>query len=228
MSRHGLRHNVGILVVMSGAVGMFGGDISPTRAAEQETRVFTVKIDGTPAGVYKMTITGQDGQRWSIDCQADVSTRFLLRQVKYVYRGTEVWENGRLVHLKSETNDDGKSYRVLVQPEGNMLRVRVNGAEHLTRPDVWTTTYWRTPDPKWVNQTVLLLDCDNGKELRSSLQFLGAQQISGGGQVHNGEHYRIRGDVKVDAWYDSQHRLVRQESEEDGHRIVLELTRIDR
>lgn len=228
MPRYGLWYPVGMLVSMSAAVGMLGVNISTVGAAERETRVFTVKIDGTPAGVYKMTITGAEGQRCSVDSQADVATRILLRQIKYVYRGTEVWENGRLVHLKSETYDDGKQYQVLVQPEAAMLRVRVNGAEHMTRPEAWTTTYWHAPDPQSVNQTVILLDCDTGKELRGRLQFLGAQQFPTGGQVHNGEHYRIRGDVKVDAWYDSQLRLIKQESEEEGHRIVLELTRIDR
>ena len=36
------------------------------------------------------------------------------------------------------------------------------------------------------------------------------------------------GDVEVDVWYDEQGRLARQESVEDGHRMVMELVRVRR
>jgi len=48
------------------------------------------------------------------------------------------------------------------------------------------------------------------------------------GQSVSAAHYRLVGDVKVDLWYDAQDRMLRQDSLEDGHRTVLELTRIRR
>jgi hypothetical protein len=38
----------------------------------------------------------------------------------------------------------------------------------------------------------------------------------------------VRGGVQVDVWYDQNERLVHQESLEDGHRTVLEITGIRR
>src|SRR5207245_8632937 len=126
-------------------------------------------------------------------------------------------------------NDDGKQYQVLAQADGDKLRVRVNGREHTTLQDVRTTTYWQSPDPQSPNSPLAILDCDTGKNFRGSLRFVGMEQLIVGGQTQNCAHYQIRGeDVHVDVWYDSQQRLVRQDSLDDGHRVLFELARIAR
>jgi hypothetical protein len=146
----------------------------------------------------------------------------------YSYRGTEVWKDGKLVRLDSTSNDDGKRYTVAAMAEDNSLRVKVNGQERTTSPEVWTTSYWRLPDARFRNQAVPLLDADTGRDIRGNLQYLGTQQIQVAGKVQDCAHYRVTGGVKVDLWYDQQERLVRQEALEDGHRIVLEITGIRR
>jgi hypothetical protein len=216
-------------VLLGAGVWMLAGGGSMAGAAEKETRVFTIRIDGRQAGSYQMTITGQDEHTFLVTGRADVALSYFLKKYTYSYQGTEVWRDGRLVHLESQANDDGKRYQVLAQVEGETLRVRVNGKETTRpRPDVWSTTYWRLPEPRLRNQAVVLLDCDTGKELRAAVQELGPQSVTAAGQVQNGAHYRLRGDVTVDVWYDGQERLVHEEYLEDGHRIVFDLVRIDR
>jgi hypothetical protein len=177
-----------------------------------------------------MIINSPDDRTFKVEIRADISTSYLLRLIKYkyTYRGTEVWIDGRLIHLESNTNDDGKPFQVQVRPDGDTLRVKVNGMEHTTRPDVLTTSYWRLPSPPVRNQEVFFLDCDSGKELRGSLRYIGTQQLTVAGQTQNCMHYRITGDVQVDAWYDAQLRLVRQVTIEDRHSILLELAKIGR
>src|SRR5262249_20978755 len=106
----------------------------------------------------------------------------------------------------------------------NGLRVKVNGQERAIRPDVWTTTYWRLPDARWRNAAVPLLDCDTGKEINATLKYVGTSQINVAGQAQNCVHYQLTGGVQVDVWYDQNERPVRQESIEDGHKTVLEIT----
>ena len=116
---------------------------------------------------------------------------------------------------------------MLAQADNEALRVRVNRKEYiLSRPDVWTTTYWRLPHPQYRKQAMALLDCDTGKYLRADLQYVGAESVPAAGQVQQGVHYRLRGDVTVDVWYDGQERLIHEDYTEDGHRIVLDLIRI--
>jgi len=226
MARHGLWRISWMTVLIGAGVCSLGESI--TQAAEKETRTFSIRIDNRPAGMYQMTISRPDDRTFIVDSRADVSVSKLFIKYKYNYQGTELWKDGRLVRLNSKTNDDGKQFEVLAQAEGERLRVQVNGKEYTTpRPDVWTTTYWTLPDPKLRNQAVALLDCDTGKVLGGTMQPIGTQQLTLAGQTQNCPHYRITGDVQVDVWYDAQQRLVREVSLDDGHRIVLELARID-
>jgi hypothetical protein len=227
MACYGVRRKAWMIFRIGAALGLLGVGLGVGRAAEKETRVFNIKIDDKPAGYHQMTISRLDDHTTTVDSRADVSVSYLIKTFKYTYRGTERWVDGRLIQLMSETNDDGTQYQVLVQVDGDKLRVRVNGKESTTRQDVWTTTYWQLPPLQSPNQAVALLDCDTGKDLRGNLRYVGMEPLLVGGQTQNCAHYQIR-EVHVDVWYDAQKRLVRQASLDDGHRVLLELARIDR
>jgi hypothetical protein len=212
---------LGVLMLLTGS--------TPARAADSERRDFNILVDGKRAGAYHLAITHGDDGTDTVTAQANVRVSYLIYTYSYAYQGTEVWKAGRLVSLNSSSNDDGKRFQVSAAADGARLRVTVNGTEHATRPDVWTTTYWRLPDAKFRNQDVPLLDADTGRDIGASLQCVGAEAIQVGGQEQNCVHYRITGGrVEVDAWYDDQERLVHQESMEDGHRTVLDLAGIRR
>jgi hypothetical protein len=201
----------------------------PACAAEKETRDFTVTIDRKPAGKFSMTIARQDDGTVSVAVAANVRVSYLVYKYHYSYQGTEVWKNGRLLSLNSNSYDNGKSYLVAVTGESDALRVRVNGTEHKSRPDAWTTTYWHSPDPRFRNQKVPLLDADTGKDIISTLQFLGTDRIRVVGQDQDCSHYRIvGGGLQVELWYDPQERLVRETSIEDGHPTIMDLAQIRR
>ncbi|MBY0525419.1 MAG: hypothetical protein K2R98_18580 [Gemmataceae bacterium] len=197
-------------------------------AADSETRDFTIKVDGKPAGEYHMTISRNDDGTVSMAGQADVRLSFLggLKTYNYNYRGTEVWKDGRLARFDSSSNDDGKRFTVNAVPENNSLRVKVNGQDHMSRPDVWVTTYWQLPAAGQRNQAIPLLDADTGRDINATLQYIGAAQVGVMGQLQNVAHWRLSGGVSVELYYDGQERLVRQEWVEDGHRSQLELARI--
>lgn len=225
MVRHG---PLWMLVLIGAGISLLGGSRLMAGAAEKETRVFKIKIDGKIAGEYQMEISSPDERTFVVKGLADVATSYyLFIKFHYHYEGTEVWKDGRLVQLTSHTDDDGKLYRLSAQADQDGLVVKVNDQERKIRPDVWTTTYWHLPDARFRTQVMTLLDCDTGKEQRGAMSFVGTQQLVLTGQRHNCAHYRIRGTgVQVDAWYDSQERLVREQYIEDKHQIALELVRI--
>jgi hypothetical protein len=199
------------------------------RAADAETRDFTVLVDGKRAGDAHMTIQRADDGTAEVRCDTDVVVKIgPFRAYSYSYRGQEVWKGGRLLRLVSTCNDDGKRYAVAADADGDRLRVRVNGQERLARGDVWLTSYWQQPDGTRVNQAVPLLDADTGRDLGARLQFVGEQQLGVAGAAQNVKHYRLTGEVQVDLWYDASGRLARQEWVEEGHRTQLELARVRR
>lgn len=193
-----------------------------------ETREFAVRVDGKPAGSFRLVVQEDESGKITVAAQADVRVRYLVYNYVYQFRGTEIWKDGKLDQLESNTTDDKKQFAVQAWNDGKDLHIKSNGVERLTRPDVWTSTYWRLPEARFRNQPVPLIDVDTGKDIRASLQYVGVNSVKVNGELANCSHYRVVGSVQVDLWYDSQDRLVRQESVEEGHRTLLELVRMGR
>jgi hypothetical protein len=211
-------------------LGAMVGVPALSRAADAEVRDFAIWVDGKRGGEYHMTIQAQDDGTISMGGQADVRLSFLagLKVYTYTYRGTEVWKDGKLVSFTSNSNDDGKQLWVNAAAEANGLRVKSSGGERVTRADAWVTTYWRLPTANQRNGAVPLIDGDTGRDINANLQYVGASQVNVAGQGQNCSHYRLTGGVQVDLWFDAAERLVREEFVEDGHKTILELTRIRR
>jgi hypothetical protein len=196
-------------------------------AADTEVRDFNVVVDGSRAGDYHMTIRRQDDGTVTMTNASEVRVKLLgVSFYSYAYRGTEVWKDGRLQRLESSGQENGKPFAVAAVPAGNGLRVTFNGQEHVSRPDVWTMTYWLLPVAGQRNHALPLLGCDNGQGADGFLQYLGTERRSVAGQEQDCTHYRVTGSTPHDIWYDGQERMVRQEWVVDGHRTLLELTRV--
>lgn len=199
-------------------------------AAQTEVREFAIRVDGSPAGTYRMTIQpGPDGAV-TLTAQAEAKVKVLLvTAYRYSYHGVEVWKDGRLVRFDSSGAENGKKFAISAAVEGDRLRVTANGQQYLARRDAWVNTYWQLPEERYRGREVPLLGCDTGKEESRLLQHVGTQRITVAGQSHDCAHYRIHTTPPHDLWFDATGRLVRQEwLSPEGHRSVLELTRVSR
>ena len=82
MTRHGLWREIGMTALTGIGVCVLGGGFSTAGAAEKETRVFTIKIDGKQAGQYQMTITSQDEHTCTLDGRAEVGAVLFLQEIR--------------------------------------------------------------------------------------------------------------------------------------------------
>ena len=206
------------------------GDIvhgRPRGAAEVETRDFTVYIDAKKAGDVHMTINRQEDGTTALSCDTDVRVGAIFTLYRYSYRGQERWKDGVLQRFESKANDNGKQYSVTAAAAADGLHVRVNNVEHTAPANVCLTTYWGQPDAKLANQVMPILDADTGRDLQAKVQFVGPEKYGAEGQTVQHIHLSGKG-VAIDLWYDDAKRLVREEWMEDGHRTVVDLTRVRR
>lgn len=195
--------------------------------ADTETRDYTVRIDGKPAGECHVAITRHDDGTTTMSAQIDIKyTMYLVKNYVYSYRGTETWRDGRLLRLESSTTDDGKKFNVTALADSANLKVIANGVERTTRGDSWLTTYWALPAQAQRNRSLNLVDADTGRDLNAQLNYVGAAQVNVAGQGTTVAHWRVSGIAQAEVYYDSQERLVRQESVQDGYRTLIELVRI--
>lgn len=217
------------------------------RVVDLETREFKVSVDGTPRGTCTMQIRRRDDGTETLSIKSGLAFNYVVYNYRYSSTGNEVWKDGRLVALENDADFNGKAYRVKAGPADKGLDLTVNGKRSNVSADVWVTSYWQLPEQierrlnaeqTGIVQTagtrtkaaqralaVSLLDSDKGRPLRGRVERLGEETLTVAGKRSACTHYRIGGDVEVELWYDSERRLVRQESVDSGHKSVLELTR---
>jgi hypothetical protein len=197
-------------------------------AADAETRVFTVLVDGKPAGEFRLAVRTTDDDTETATATAAVQVKHLLGGYRYAYHGTEIWKAGRLQQLDAASDDNGKKHIVRAAADGGRLRVTVDGSARMGRPDVWPTTYWRMPAGATAGQSVALLDTDTGAEQPARIAAAGSQRIAVVGKEADCTRVVVAGPTPATLWYDARGRLVRQETTEDGHATVLVLREVQR
>lgn len=210
------------------ALLLAAGGAAPARGVESETRDFAVTVAGKAAGQVHMTIHRHDDGTLTFRCNTDIHVSVRASKYKFVFRGQEEWKGRRLVKFATTTDDNGKQYIVSGAAEDAGVRVKVNNAEKVVKPELWLTTYWMLPDPKLRAAELVLLDADTGKELAATIKYVATEKLKIAGQEVPLNRYRLSGQVSMDLWYDGSDRLVRQEWLEQGHKTVIELTRVRR
>jgi hypothetical protein len=200
---------------------------TPSQAGDTETRTFAIAVDGKTAGTTQISIREKDADTQTVEVHARVDVRVFFVRYTYKYDGTEEWKQGRLMRLQSSTNDDGAQMSVTASAQGDELHVVSRERGENMRWDLWTTTYWRLPAPRFRNQGVPLLDADTGKYLEGSLAFVGNEMLRVAGRSLDCAHYHVsaRG-IDVNLWYDDRERLVRQTSKEQGQSTIFTLRSI--
>ncbi len=216
----GMRFQIAIIVVLCGATFL--------HAAGEERRTFSILVDNKPAGSHVLLIQSRDDGSEVVTSQADVVVKGLLFTYKYAYRGVETWQGDRLLRLSTTTNDDGKKHSVAAEAAKDGLAMKADGKESLVKGAFWLTSYWKLPSEKQRGPGILLIDADTGNLINARMEKVGAEKMTVLGQTVELNHYRLTGGVKADLWYDGADRLMRQESIEDGHLTVLELSRLQR
>lgn len=203
----------------------------PAEAAEprevhRQTRNYRVAVDGVERGDMTATIVRHDDGTESMTGETHLRFNFIVYRYRFSSTGKEVWRENRLVELASHADFNGDEYVVTAAATDDAVQVTVNGESRQTPADVWVTSYWREPHPSKVGRELQLFDAGKGRLLAGKLQRVGAVALEIAEKKLAATHYRLRGDVEVDLWYDKDGRLVRQESLESGHRTQLQLSEL--
>jgi hypothetical protein len=197
-------------------------------AFEQETRTFRASVDGRERGQLVMSFVQNDDGTETVSGETELNFNFIVYRYRYASVGTETWKDGRLIRLASESSYNGDKYVLQATATQDLLEYEVNGAAQKTTTEGLITTHWREPSADKVGRQLTLLDADKGQQRATTLEKVGTEKLIIAEVEINATHYRLRGEVVVDVWYDQFRRMVRQESMESGHRVVLELMKTER
>jgi hypothetical protein len=191
-----------------------------------EVRNFHISVDDNRCGNLRMSIEARPDGRHVVLGDSSLELKYFLYTFRFSSQGNEIWNGGILERLENAANYGSSRYQVSATGKGNALVVKADGQERKLPRNVWTTSYWHEPEEHLHGQTVSLLDSHKGRSLKAKLERVGEETIKLGDKEQTCVHYRLRGDVQVDLWYDEAGRLVRQEAIESGHRTRIQLVAI--
>ncbi len=187
------------------AVLMFTGMTTATKVQadsagldSRDSLSFEVLRDGSQIGHHKIAFE-RVGDELHVDVEVDLKVSLaFITLFSYEHRAKEVWRDGRLISLETQTNDDGEEFRVTARstPEGLM----VEGADgrFLAPAEILPTTYWH---PDTVDQE-FLLDTQHGRLLSVSATPKGTDVIEAASEQLPAKRFAMEGDVEADLWYD--------------------------
>ncbi len=119
---------------------------------------------------------------------------------RYTHNATETWKNAQLVSLETQTNDDGKPYKVTGRksPDAGFL---VEG----TKAPLYTAPENALPATHW-NRKMLdgpMINTQDGRLMHPTITPIGkdAIPVATGARI-TANHFSLTGDAVLDTWYD--------------------------
>lgn len=177
--------------------------VAPAFAVVPESKAlkFQVLRDGREIGTHTLRFE-EKGDALHVHVNIELEVRIAFVPVySYSHRNHEVWRDGRLVSLSSETNDDGTRYRVEAEATEDGLQVESSEEGPFTAPaDILTTSYWN-PDAMKRDQ---LLDTQFGRIVDLEIEEGGRDSLETLDGSVQAMRYSVSGDLEMDIWYDAE------------------------
>lgn len=138
---------------------------------------------------------------------------------RFVHHAEEVWVEGWLHGIVSDTRDDGRRYRLRAERRNGIFQGRVNGMAFTVSGYIIPSSLWHRDTPA----SEALFDTVDGMVKVVVPRLVGRERVPVKGKPVEAKHYALRGQFRRDLWYDADCNLVRVAwRARDGSEIVLE------
>lgn len=184
--------------------------------AEQQWR-FRVFLDEREIGHHHFTLRHRgEEQRVTSEAEFEVSLLFLTLY-EYRHANEEIWREGCLARLSSETDANGESHQVSGQREGSHFTVRGTGGVARLPACVMSFAYW---DPRFLEQD-RLLNAQNGEFVEVQVSAPEMVDWNVGGESRPARKYALSaGDLRLKLWYSERGEWLGLEGLAEGGRTL--------
>lgn len=152
---------------------------------------------GTPMGSHSLRFE-ERGDELHVFIEIDLEVKLaFVTLFSYSHRNHEVWKDGRLIAIDTETDDDGDSYFLRGAADAEGFRVETRDGVKILPADVLPTSYWKRETVERQH----LLDTQRGTLVEVATRPVREETISIDGTRIEATHYRMSGDLDLDLWY---------------------------
>lgn len=164
---------------------------------------FQILMNGNPVGRHSVTVT-VSGQTATADIAIDMAGRVGPIRFSYSHRCRETWAGNALQSMDCTDVENGARKSARARRDGATIAITGTGFTGTVPATLLPSSWWRSGT---VRQSELL-DSRDGRVTRVRVQRLGESTVTVAGSPVPATHWRIRGSVNTDLWYDSAGRWV--------------------
>ena len=186
----------------------------PARAAVPRDLRFRALHQGSQVGEHSVTFR-QDGDRLAVTTHIDITVKVLFfTAFHFRHDAEEVWQSGRLVSVKSTTDDNGTPLQVSGAATDVGFRIVGEDGPFLASARLLTSnTLW---DERLVRES-RLIDVQHGGEVGMVVKRLGEEQVgTPQGPMRAGRYQIITPHYAGSLFYDGDGRWVKGLIEQQG------------
>jgi hypothetical protein len=199
MAGHGLK-------ALLTAAFLLGFAVIPANAAPNPATQYGYRIlrNGDQIGREYLEFR-KDGNNEDVTAKIDIVFRLAFVPVyRFTQTVGETWRDGRLLAMRSHTDDNGTRHRLTVKDRNNGLMVDSDGKRRLEPAPILPASLWNMA----VLRQPALIDTTDGSTLPITVSDRGPDTIIVDGRRVRAHHYRLTGGLDRDLWYDSRGRLL--------------------
>ncbi len=165
---------------------------------------FDVMRDGQRVGHHVSTFSG-GGNRIVAVHRFELEIRFFIFTYDYLYESVGTWQDGELIELVAQTDDNGDTSSVTMMRSGDAITI--SGPEGLLRttPPLYPTNHWHAgvlTQPRVLNTITGAINA-----VRIEKREREAVETELGPVVAT--RYAYTGDLQTEVWYDDAGRWVK-------------------
>jgi len=194
---------------------------------EQQAWRFKVSLDKREIGFHDFLVTRRGAQR-TVEITADFDVKILfINAYSYDHDNREIWKDGCLQQIESETDDNGDLLEVVGEnrTEGFTIATNAGAPRTIGSPCVRSFAYW---NPDFL-QSSQLLNSQTGELVDVTITGQGEETLMVNGQPVPSTRYEIEMEEgPITLWYtrDSSQWLALQAATEGGRTLRYEPVRL--
>lgn len=177
---------------------------------------FRIYRNDAPVGDHRVTFN-QEGDKLVVQAQSTIDVKlFFFNAYSFRYQSKSAWQDGALVNLHAQTNDDGDVQNVTASSEGGILKIS-DGDTTLTTPvGIFPTNHWNSG----VVATSQVLNTITGEINIVSITQAARETVPFGMGTRNAWRYDYGGELETQVFYDDGGRWLGMRFEaQDGSTV---------
>lgn len=201
--------------VTAAALAVLGAAAAQPALADGSGRTeFEILMNGRSIGTHAVSVT-KSGNTATANVTINMRGRVGPISFSYAHRCREVWTGDQLTSATCNDNLNNNPKTIEITRSGAVLNIRGPDYTGTAPGNIMPSSWWRVAT---IRQN-RLINSTSGRVETVRVSTVGTEQVMVAGTPVSATHYRLRGGVSNDVWYDSAGRWVKTAFSFSGQRF---------